>query len=635
MCGIAGQARPGGGTPDRATIERMCAAIEHRGPDSRGIHAADGVALGIQRLRVIDLETGDQPIYSEDGSIVVVLNGEIYNFPALRAELEARGHRFATRSDTEVIVHLYEEEGPDCVQRLHGMFALALWDEGRRRLLLARDRAGKKPLFYAVEDGVLRFASELGALMQDREIRRDLDPAALDAYLAYRYVPSPRSVFRAVRKLPPATLLTFDEGGVSLRRYWRLDFASKRSGSDEELVEEVREQLRAAVRRRMISDVPLGAFLSGGVDSAAVVAAMAEVSTQPVKTFSIGFDDPRLDERELARVTARHFATDHHELVVKPDAIAAIPQILRHYGEPFADATAIPTFQLAAMAREHVTVALNGDGGDETFAGYPRYVVNAAAAKLERVPPALRRGLAALGARVPPGGPIDGVRSRLRRASETLALSPLDRYVAYMTTLQGLRRDRLYTDDFRALVGESQVRSILAEPWEAASGTDVLDVMLETDSATYLPDDLLCKVDVATMAYSLEGRSPLLDHELMELAAALPPRLKVAGGEKKVALRRALRGWVPDAVIDAPKRGFQPPLALWFRTELREFAREVLLDPVARDRGYFRDEAVRGLLDDHEAGRADHSQGIWTLLIFELWHRGENPTSVQPRSAVP
>ncbi len=599
----------------------MCAALEHRGPDSRGVHLDDGVGLGIQRLAVIDLATGDQPISNEDGTITVVLNGEIYNFRELREELEARGHRFKTRSDTEVVVHLYEELGVDCITRLHGMFGVAVWDAPRRRLLLARDRAGKKPLFYSHRDGVLSFASELTALMQDPDVPRDLDPVALDAYLAFRYIPSPMCAFRAVRKLPPATRLVFEGGGVTLERYWSLDFSRKRDEPEEELLEELREQLRAAVRRRLIADVPLGAMLSGGVDSAAVVAAMAEASSGPVKTFSIGFTDPTLDEREPARLVSERFGTEHHELVVEPDAISIIPAILRHYGEPFADATAVPTFYLAEMARRHVTVALNGDGGDETFGGYQRYVINQAAERTDAIPVAFRRAAAAAGRAVPPTGRINSTRSRVARLSETLPLDACGRYLAYMTDLQNLRREALYSDDFARQIGESAVPGIIGRPWAGSTATSLVDRMLDVDTQTYLPDDLLVKVDIATMAHSLEGRSPLLDHQWMEFAASLPPELKIQGSRKKVALRKALRGWVPDEILDAPKRGFQPPLAGWFRQDLREYARDVLLDPVARDRGYFRPERVQRLLDEHTAGRRDHSQGIWTLLIFELWHR--------------
>jgi asparagine synthase (glutamine-hydrolysing) len=633
VCGIVGQARQDGARPDRDVIERMCAAVEHRGPDSRGIHVEPGAGLGIQRLRIIDLATGDQPIFNEDGTVVVVLNGEIYNFPELREELRGRGHRFSTRSDTEVVVHLYEELGQACLERLHGMFGLAIWDRRRRRLVLARDRLGKKPLFYALRQGALSFASELGALLQDRTIPRELGFDELDAYLAFRYVPSPLTAFRAVRKLPPAHVLTFEDGSARIERYWRLDFSAKRDfGSVEDAVDELRAHLRRAVRRRMISDVPLGAFLSGGIDSSAIVAAMAEASPKPVKTFSIGFRSPELDERRLARLVADRFATEHHELVVEPSAVDVLPRIVRHHGEPFADATSVPTFYLSEMAREHVTVALNGDGGDEGFAGYSRYVAELLGARLERMPGFIRRAVAALTSRMPPSGSVDSWPNRARRLGGTLPLDAAGRHLAYMTDLQGLRRDRLYSEQFRAALGCSRVEARFRELWAAASSDNVLDRMLEVDTLSYLPDDLLAKADIATMACSLEGRSPLLDHELMQFAASLPPELKVDGREKKVALRRAMRGWLPDEILEAPKRGFQPPLADWLRGELREHAREVLLDPRSLERGYFRPEALAALLDEHASAVADHAQGIWTLLLLELWHREfiDRPPAVGP-----
>jgi len=612
-------------------VERMCAGQEHRGPDARGVYADDGVGLGIQRLRVIDLETGDQPIFNEDGTVAVVLNGEIYNFRELRERLVASGHVFRTESDTEAIVHLYEELGRDCVRELHGMFGLAIWDSRRRELVLARDRLGKKPLLYAVADGRISFASEFGALLQDGEISRELDIQALDAYFAYRYVPAPLTALRAVRKLPPAHTLVFGPNGVEIERYWSLDYGKRFDGSGEEAIAEIRAGLRRAVRKRMISDVPLGAFLSGGVDSAAVVAAMAEASPQPIATFSIGFEG-ELNELPLARLVAERFGTEHHELMVEAKAIEVIPKIVRHYGEPFADATAIPTFYLAEMARKHVTVALNGDGGDEAFAGYSRYAAQVALERVGKLPLPVRRLLGAAAAAVPRSGTIDSTRSRIRRLGEAAKLDAPGRYLAYMTDLQGLRRDEIYSEDFAQAIGPSAVGDFVREPWARSTATTLVDRMLDVDVSHYLPDDLLTKVDIATMACSLEGRSPLLDHELMELAASLPPDLKLRGGEKKVGLRQAMRGWVPDEILDAPKRGFQPPLAAWFRGDLREYARDVLLDGRATDRGYFRRERVEGLLDRHAGGIEDNSQGIWTLLMFELWQRDfvDGTPSTQP-----
>ena len=534
MCGIAGTARCDGGPVEAALVERMCAAQAHRGPDSRGVHTEAGVGLGIQRLRVIDLETGDQPIFNEDRSVAVVMNGEIYNFRELREDLRRRGHRFATEGDTEVIVHLYEEHGRDLVEHLNGMFCFALWDSRRAQLLLARDRVGKKPLLYALRDGAISFASEFAALLADPAVATEPDVLALDAYLAFRYVPAPLTAFEDVRKLPPGHTLLYDAGEVSIERYWELEFADRPDRlSDAEAAEQIRDQLRAAVKRRMISDVPLGAFLSGGVDSAAVVAAMAEVSAQPVKTFSIGFRNEELDELPLARLVAERFGTEHHELVVEPDAIEIIPKIVRHYGEPFADATAVPTFYLAEMARRHVTVALNGDGGDEVFGGYTRYVAQLAAAKLGRVPAPVRRLGPAVARLTPPSGRVNSFRSRLRRAGSTIALDPAERYLRTMTDLQGLPRAQLYTDSFAAAVADAPTASFVTSPWESTDAGSLTDRMLAVDTAHYLPDDLLTKVDIATMASSLEGRSPFLDYELMEFCARLPAELKIRGGQKK------------------------------------------------------------------------------------------------------
>jgi asparagine synthase (glutamine-hydrolysing) len=619
-------------------IERMCAAQRHRGPDARGVHLDGEAALGIQRLRVIDLETGDQPIFNEDGSVAVVLNGAIYNYRELRRRLEGSGHRFATHSDTEVIAHLYEEEGPACVRSLHGMFALAIWDAARRRLTLARDRVGKKPLFYSLRRGAISFASELPALLRDGEIPRDLDYKALDAYLAFRWVPAPMSIFKAVRKLSPASMLVFEDGAARVERYWQLDYGRPVDATDDrDILEQLRDQIRAAVRRRMIADVPLGAFLSGGVDSSAVVAAMAEASGEPVKTFSIGFTSDRYDELSKARLVAERFGTKHEELIVEPRAVEILPKIARHYGEPFADSSAIPSFYVAEMARRNVTVALNGDGGDESFAGYGRYAANLVLHRASVLPRALRRSLGAIGSRLPPSGRINSWQSRARRLAQTIALDPAQRHAAYLSHLDAAARDRLYTPALRELVGESLVPKVIGKPWREATARDPLDRMLEVDVSTYLPDDLLVKMDIATMAHSLEARSPLLDHELMEFAAALPSRLKLHGTQKKVALQAALRGWLPDEVLDAPKQGFCVPIDEWLRGELRELAHDALLDPVARSRGYFRPDAVGDLLDRHVAGTEDLSQPLWTLLMLELWHREfvDQEPEAEPPSTMP
>jgi asparagine synthase (glutamine-hydrolysing) len=599
----------------------MCAAIEHRGPDARGVHVDAGVGLGIQRLRVIDLETGDQPIYNEDRSLVVVLNGEIYNFESLREALRRRGHVFTTHSDTEVIVHLYEEQGRDCVSSLHGMFAFALWDARRHELLLARDRLGKKPLFYSHRGDNLTFASELPALLENEEVPRALNHRALDCYYAYQYIPAPWSAFEAIRKLAPATTLVFSDGQVSLERYWRLDYSRKRKvTSIGEIHEEVRDRLEGAVRRRLVSDVPLGAFLSGGIDSSAVVAAMAR-ATSDVKTFSIGFEETAFNELPHARRVAEQFATDHHEFVVVPSAVDILPELVRHYGEPFADASAIPSFYLSRLAREHVTVALNGDGGDESFAGYNRYAANAYAARLDHLPLSLRRLMAAGAAMLPANADPSSARNRAKRLAGTLPLNPADRYARYLSCFTAEQRAQLYTPEHRELVGASLAPEVIRAAWGSHDHADLLDALLATDVETFLPGDLLVKMDIATMAYGLEARSPFLDHEFMEFAAALPTSLKVRGQEKKVVLRDALAAWLPRDLLDRPKQGFGVPLARWLREDLRDFAYQVLLDPATIDRGYFRRPALEDLLRRHVGGGEDLSAELWTLLFAELWHR--------------
>jgi asparagine synthase (glutamine-hydrolysing) len=580
------------------------------------------VGLGVQRLRIIDLATGDQPIYNEDRSVVVVLNGEIYNFQKLREQLEQRGHRFASRSDTEVIVHLYEEEGPACVRSLHGMFAFALWDARRRQLLLARDRVGKKPLIYRLSDSSLTFASEFGTLLANPAVPREVDHQALDCYLAYQYVPAPLTAFRGIRKLPPASTLLYRDGRATIETYWSLDYGRKRIVNDlPALHEQIRETIRATTRRRLVSDVPLGAFLSGGIDSSAVVAAMAESSPERVKTFSIGFETATFNELPFARQIAREFDTDHHEFVVRPDAVEIIPRIVRHYGEPFADASAIPCFYIAEMTRRHVTVALNGDGGDESFAGYNRYLSNLVANRLSRLPRPARRVAGAVGDRLPTNSNMRSTLSRGKRLLRSLSLDGDTRYARHMSYFDAEQRDEIYTPEFQELVGESLAQEVISRPWREASGHSPLDVMLEVDVNTYLPGDLLVKMDIATMAHSLEARSPFLDPELMELAASLPAYLKIKGTEKKVALRDALRGWIPDSILDRPKVGFAVPIADWFRGELRGYVTDVLCDPATRERGYFRAGVVESILDRHIAGNEDTSPRIWALLMFELWHR--------------
>ena len=618
MCGIAGKVSLEAPIAS-GLVEAMCEQQVHRGPDSRGLHESPGVVLGIQRLRVIDLETGDQPIYNEDGAVAVVLNGEIYNYRELRRDLERRGHSFSTKGDTEVIAHLYEERGPDLVHELQGMFAFAIWDERRRRLVLARDRIGKKPLFYAMGDGWLSFASELRALMSDPAVPRELDASSLDCYLAYGYIPAPWSVWRGVKKLLPGHTLVWEQGQTTTRRYWSLDYSRKRDEDPRELQEELRRLVAAAVRRRMVADVPLGAFLSGGVDSSIVVSEMASHSSKPVRTFSIGFEEKRYDELPRARLVAERFSTDHHEFVVEPKAAEIVPKVVRHYGEPYADSSAIPSFYLAELTRQHVTVALNGDGGDENFAGYLRHAANGLTAGIDRVPMAWRRLIARLG-----GGlrARDG-KDRLEYARRFLVSLPggaAERYMSHVSIFDAAWRQSILDPGFAGGVDPARARGAILDPWECASGRDVLDVILEVDVNTYLPDDLLVKMDIASMAYSLEARSPLLDHELMEFAASLSPRHKAGWTSRKRLLRDAYRDLIPNSILEGKKMGFAVPLARWLRGSLRPLVRQVLLEEPGLTADILATSRVRALVEEHQSGRRDHAARIWSLLALELWH---------------
>jgi len=605
---------------DRALIERMCMAIEHRGPDSRGLFVESGVGLGVQRLRVIDLVTGDQPIYNEDRSVVLVLNGEIYNYQSLRAGLEQRGHVFTTKTDTEVIVHLYEEHGPDCVRWLRGMFAFALWDSGRNQLLLARDRVGKKPLFYATKGDTLWFASEARAILEDAAIERSVDFDAIDTFLQLQYVPHPQSAFAALRKLPPAHTLVWQHGRFRIERYWKLSYRRNAIADEQEAHEQIRAGLLEATSLRLRSDVPLGAFLSGGVDSSAVVGAMAMQGGQ-VSTFSIGFGAERYDETSYAREVAELFDTDHHEFRVEPKAIDVLPRLVWHYGEPFADPSAIPSFYLSELARQHVTVAMNGDGGDESFAGYTRYLERRAD-RLSNLPRPVKSALAATGRLVGRGDREHSLRARLDRAAYAALLPPPERYAKWIGYFDERERLELYTADFRDAVGAAGLgSSAIAIPYAESDAEDEINRLLDVDVQSYLPGDLLVKMDIASMAHSLEVRSPLLDHEFMELAAGLPGNWKLTGRTTKRLFKDALRPWLPDAILDRPKWGFAVPLASWFREDLRRVPREVLLDPGSLARGFFREERLRGLVAEHESGAYDHANKLWALIQLELWLR--------------
>ena len=622
MCGIAGKLIFGSGAQvDAALVQRMTASLSHRGPDDEGIWTDGGVGLGSRRLAVIDLSArARQPLANEDGTIRVVFNGEIYNFRQLRAELEGRGHRFRSECDTETIVHLYEEEGAECVRRLDGMFAFALWDARARSLVLARDRLGQKPLYYCQNGDTFVFGSEPKALLQDPAVRAEPDQEAIHHYLTYGYVPSPWSAFRYIRKLEPAHYLVVRDGHTRMERYWSLRYEPKRHEPAAELAAELDHLLGRAVERRLVADVPLGVLLSGGLDSSAVVALMRRANPGWIRTFSIGFDQPEYDELRHARSVAATFETDHQELVVRPDAAALLPRMVYHFNEPFADSSAVATWCLTEMASRSVTVALSGDGGDEAFLGYDRYAGAVVADRFDLLPRPLRRLLAAGARRLPDGSPKSTI-SRVRRFASGLALDPARRYGRWLSVTRDDQKQDLYTPEFAATWGHVDSLGLLDERWRRSEAAASVEKLVHTDVGMYLPDDLLVKMDIASMANSLEVRSPLLDHHVVEFAASLPVSLKLRGLTSKYLLRRVMRRYLPPPVLTRRKMGFGVPIDHWLRDGLRELSHDLLLSKAATERGYFKPATVRRYLDEHARGVAQHHTRIWALLVLELWHR--------------
>lgn len=623
MCGITGfidlwdRGEARAVTERGAILDRMCRIITHRGPDDQGVMLEQGVALGMRRLSIIDLAGGHQPISGEDGSVTIVFNGEIYNFLEIKPQLEARGHRFKTHSDTEAIVHAYEEFGPECLQYLRGMFAFAIWDDRARKLFIARDRAGKKPLYYTTTPrGTLVFGSELKTLLEHPDIKRELDAEALDAYITLGYVPDPLSIFRNVYKLPPGHYLTFSEGKVSVNQYWDFDLQPAESRSENDYLEELRALLDESVRLRLISDVPLGAFLSGGIDSSTVVAMMARHMGQPVKTFSIGFREDSYDELKYARLTAEKFGTDHHEFIVTPDICSIVDELAWHFDEPFADSSAIPTYMVSKLARDYVTVILSGDGGDELFAGYTRYVVDRKREGFARLPKPLRESvMRPLSERLPHA-------TWGRNYLHNVSLDPVARYLDSVSVFSSLNRKSLYNPDFsRKIDASGYAGKLFQELTGNIRSDEPLDRLLYLDSKTYLPGDILVKVDRMSMAVSLEARAPLLDHKLIEFVARIPASLKLAGLETKYLLKKAVQDLIPSEILHRPKMGFGVPIQEWINQQLRSRLRETLTEPRTRQRGYFDPHYVDVLLDEHERGRRDHSMGLWALFMLELWNR--------------
>jgi len=622
MCGIAGfvsQPDASQGETAIAVLDRMCRVIAHRGPDDQGMFVDGPVALGMRRLSIIDLAGGHQPLSGCDQAVTIVFNGEIYNYVELQRDLEAQGHRFRTQCDTEVVVHAYEQYGANCVERLRGMFAFAIWDARRQELFIARDRVGKKPVYYTVTPkGTLIFGSELKTLREHPEFCGDVSAEALDAYLAYGYVPDPLTIFHDVHKLPPGYHLRFNAGNVRLERYWDFvyeDLPRETVQSEAEYLVKLRDMLDEAVRVRLVADVPLGAFLSGGIDSSAVVGLMARHTDQPVKTFSIGFREDTHNELKYARLAAKHFGTDHRELIVTPDICGIVDELVWHFDEPFADQSAIPTYLVSKLAREHVKVVLSGDGGDELFAGYTRYAIDSKRSGFERLPRLLRNGMMKPLSRQLPHGAWG--RNYIHKVSS----EPLDRYIEDISIFTRLNKPRLYAGDFKRHLTNSDAAMLFRDHAAMVRSHDPLDTLLYLDSKTYLPGDILTKVDRMSMAVSLEARVPLLDHKLIEFVTRIPASMKMKNGETKYIFKRAVEDLVPAEILHRPKQGFGVPISEWINKELKERIRDTFADPLTRQRGYFDNGYVDLLLNEHERGRRDHSWALWALLMFELWQR--------------
>ena len=619
MCGIAGVVGRRGDAIDAADVHRMCQTIVHRGPDDEGIYARGPVGLGMRRLSIIDLAGGKQPIHNEDRSVWVVFNGEIYNFPELRGELQGRGHQFYTHSDTEVIVHLYEEMGADCVKKLRGMFAIALYDEKKHSLLLARDRLGKKPLHYALHQGKLLFGSEIKTILALHPELAEVDHEGLLQYFYFGYIPDPHTAFQRIRKLPAGHLMEFRDDEIKIRQYWDVpEYGTHPAISEEECLVELERRLEEAVRIRLISDVPLGALLSGGVDSSIIVALMARTSAKPVKTFSIGFRAEQFNESEYARMVAERFGTEHHDLILEPDLEETLTYLSGMMEEPFGDSSMLPTYYVCRMARRQVTVALSGDGGDELFAGYDRYLVAMERPKFDP----LQRWL----------GPLyrDRIHGLIpagmygKNLAWNASLNDRDRYLDGISFLPALHRERdLFTPEF--LASAKRLPDPLLEwqrLYDGAPAQDRLSRLLYLDTKTYLNSDILTKVDRMSMATSLEVRVPMLDHEVVEWVTSLPVEWKFRAGVRKHILKKlAERLGIPPALLHRKKQGFQLPLVEWMRNEVKSKFWGILLEPRTLERGYFKPDAVRALIDEHVRGRRNRSGMLWRMLVLELWHR--------------
>lgn len=627
MCGIAGIVDYSGNFRfDNHIFHKMCDSMKNRGPDDEGIyiskHSNPSVGFGHRRLKIIDLsQAGHQPMSNENETVWIVLNGEIYNYGDLKVDLENKGHKFRSQADTEVVIHLYEEYGKECIEFLRGMFAFAIWDELKQTLLLARDRLGKKPLLYSLNDGIFCFASEFLALLESNLINKEINHSAIHYYLTFGYIPAPLTIYDKVFKLPAAHRLILKDQKITLEKYWELDYSQKINISEAEAAEEILRLLKEAVRIRLHSDVPLGAFLSGGIDSSTVVALMSQLSKRKVKTFSIGFEEEDYNELKYARNIAEIFDTDHNEFIVKPDALKILPLLVEHYGEPYADSSCIPTFYVSQQTRQYVTVALNGDGGDELFAGYERYQAMLAAQIYQRIPNPVRILIDGFTEILPDSiNPRNSLR-RIKRFLQGANLPLQERYIKWVSIFNaGLKKD-LYTEDFMKLTSQANPISFIRPFLNNSNGLNILDSLLYTDTQTYLPNDLLVKMDITSMANSLEARSPFLDHKLIEFVARLPAEYKMRNFIKKYLLKKIVKNLIPQENVQRRKMGFGVPVGEWFRKELKYFLSETLLCTSSLKRGYFKPELVKSMVNRHIQKKADYTFQLWSLLMLELWHQ--------------
>lgn len=622
MCGICGIVKKNEKV-SRNVVEDMASTMFHRGPDEQGYIFFENVGLGHRRLKIIDLTTGKQPITNEKNTIFLICNGEIYNFKQLRIILEENGHKFRTNSDSEVIVHLYERYGTECLKFLRGMFAFAIWDNENKKLFLARDRLGKKPLVYSFKNGNIFFASEIKALLKVEEIPKEIDYNAVDLFLTYQAIPAPWTIFKDIKKIKPGHYLLWCDGKIKIEKYWEIDFTKKLKLNDEqEYIEAMWEKLVESTKIRMIADVPLGAFLSGGIDSSTVVGIMSENSSQPVKTFSVGFEESDFSELEYARIVAKKFATEHHEFIVRPDIVSILPKLVWFYNEPFADASMVPTYYVARETRKSVIVALNGDGGDENFAGYTRYWQTEVLQKIyeiyKKIPfcsDSIWKKFGLLYKKYP-----SNTFLRILKWLQEAEKFGFDyAYARRLISFSNEFKQKIYSEDMKKKNSSFDSLFLVNSIWNSSGGIDLLEKMLATDFQLYLPDVLMVKMDIASMANSLETRSPFLDYEFVELIASFPPNLKMKNFRSKYILKTKLKNFLPPRIVRRKKMGFGVPVGKWFKRELKNYVTEILLDKSSPSKEYFNVEEIKKIVEEHLSGRAEHSSRLWVLLIFEIW----------------